>query len=180
MAEGQSAIDDLHQTAWGTKLIDSDLMLPQGVNITAHEHFDIAQTGTYKVAAESYVLGGKVVTWFCGLIRIGDVGKRLGKYDTSLWNIDFTAIAHQEGFNSASAHTKSDTLEERMRREQEIRSSAPGTYPIVVNGTGRSVARSQAISNSKARALVEAHMQAWALNPDRRSGRSIRGRDTEH
>ena len=60
--ENQSSIDDLHQTLFGVELINGDLTLPQGVNITAQEHFDLAQTGTYKVAAESYVLGGKVVT----------------------------------------------------------------------------------------------------------------------
>ena len=180
MPEGQSSIDNLHQTAWGTELTDGDLTLPEGVNITAQEHFDIAQTGAYKVVAESYILQGKVVTWFCGLIRIRDVGKRLDKDNPSLWNIDFTAVAHQKGFNSASAHVGSDMLEERVRREQELRRSAPGCFPIVVNRIGRGVTRSQAVggSNGKARVLVEACRQAQALNPDCRSGGSIGGQDT--
>ena len=138
-------------------MTDGDLELPEGFNVTAQEHFDIAQTGVYKVVVESYILRGKVVTHFCGLIWIGDVGARLGKYGTSLWNIDWTGVAHQEGLNSASAHRESDTLEGRVQREWETRCRLPGTGPIVVNRIGRSVDRSQALLNGKARTLVETH-----------------------
>ena len=128
--------------------------MPQGVNITAQEHFDIAQTGAYKVVAESYILGGKVVTRFCGLIRTGDVGTRLAALDTTLWNIDWTGVAHQEGFDSASAHRESDvSLEERVQRELEIRSQRPGRH--LVNGTGRVVPKHKAVTNGQARALVD-------------------------
>ena len=103
-------VDDLHQTLFSVELIDGNLTVPQGVNITAQEHFDIAQTGAYKVVAESYILGGKVVTRFCGLIRIGDVGTRLAALDdTVLWNIDWTGVAHQQG-SIACLHIKSPTF----------------------------------------------------------------------
>ena len=151
----QPSVDDLHQTLFSVELTNGNLTVPQGVNITAQEHFDIAQTGAYKVVAESYILEGKVVTRFCGLIRIGDVGTRLSALDdTALWNIDWTGIAHQEGFNSASAHKESDvSLEERVQREIEIRSQRFGRH--LVNGTGRVVPKHEAVTNGQARALVD-------------------------
>ena len=55
----QPSVNDLHQTLFSVELTDGNLTVPQGVNITAQEHFDIAQTGAYKVVAESYILGGR-------------------------------------------------------------------------------------------------------------------------
>ena len=108
-----------------------------------------------------------MVTRFCGLIRIGDVGTRLAALDdTALWNIDWTGVAHQEGFDSASAHKESDvSLEERVQREIEIRSQRPGRH--LVNGTGRVVSRHEAITNGKARALVDYYTR-------------VRGQDAGH
>ena len=116
-----------------------------------------------RIVAESYILGGEVVTRFCGLIRTGDVRTRLAALDTTLGNIDWTGVAHQEGFDSASAHKESNvSLEERIQRERQIRSSGPGTH--LVNGRGRVVARQEALTNGKARALVDYYTQVRSQN----------------